>query len=164
MVTIHKHEFSLDIGAKEPIARCGCGAWCTVDIENNVWGEIHEPQLKEGMRMSTKKAGRKLDDRWPELKEALGRLKNLNQAAKECGVTYSSLLGCAERHGFDLTGYRPVVASKQVSVDVTPKTNHDGGIPLLIGMLPKVRFNSDNEKVRWKVAFDAMFELIYGGG
>jgi hypothetical protein len=195
MVTIHKHDWQLDIGAKEPIAHCYCGAWCEVDIENNVWGKVHMPkraavntvltvekEMAVSDNVSTKKRRKELDSRWPEFKEAIERLGNFNQAAKECGVAYASLLTCATRHKFDASPYRLFsTALKNHGANISapvlqePKTNpakpdsaqnisRHRGIELLIEMLPSDRhFRDSDEKSRWKAAFDSMFELIYGG-
>jgi hypothetical protein len=166
VVQCNKHEWVLDVGAKEPIARCGCGAWCVVDIENNQWGEVHGERKEDGMVKSTKRSGAELDARWPELKGVIEQQKNLNQAAKECGVAYSTLLGCCKRHKFDVTPYRPFVAAARESAKRPCKTDAESsvlprGIQVLIDMLP-VSGVAWSGKGAWKAAFDAMFDLIYG--
>jgi hypothetical protein len=129
-----------------------------------------EKEAPVGKHVNIHKRHEELEAQWPSLKKTIEKLGNLNQAAKQCGIAYSTLLSCCARHGFDVSRYRVLVSARKTAerpqpatcAKTQPETPTPRGIQVLIDMLPvDKKFDPPIRRQGWKDAFIAMFDLLY---
>ena len=161
------HEWAVDIGAREPTARCSCGAWRSMDVETGQMGTIHNPHKpkKEVLMSNPTPRTHATATRAKELQPARKRAEELFRQGKST-IEVLDLLEPAwgRLAASTVAGWKcrmPPITHQPTPDAPVSLPSRDGmprGLKVLLDMLPV----AEEKRQCWLEAFNAMWGLVYG--